>query len=315
MSYFYQKNQSVKLAPETVYGDGGASFTAIPAFLDAFPGVTLDKIENPIYVGTGNRVKFLAGSATQDITLKGFLKGSGTPGTAPEIAQIFKSSVMTEVISAGTSVTYSPASVTTGSTAMQVNLDGIQYVLSGSRVESLKITLQSKKLPEYEAKFIGLWSAPSGSVFVAPTFTNAAIQPQLAQSMQLTLGGNTFVIDKLEVTVKNKLEVEGDLNAVNRGVNEVAWVNREITGTITLKRDANSDISMWTNLIGSTELAVASVGFGPAGNKQSVSFAAFQVEDIKPKVMAGQHYYDITFRINSQPGVSTPAQEFSYTFA
>ena len=149
--------------------------------------------------------------------------------------------------------------------------------------------------------------------FAAPTFTDSAMKPQIVQNLGMTIGGNTFVIEKLTLNLKSKLETEGSLNATNtQGVNEIAFLSREYDGTIVLKRDANSDIEYFSALVGATELAVASTGFGPAGNKISVSWSAFQVDKVTPLFVAGQQYYTVDFRINKS---DTRAHELSITFA
>jgi hypothetical protein len=297
---------------ETNYGDGGSSFSYLPVVIsDAIPENDFDTTEDETFTGTAGRNTALKSGARQSITVKGFLKGSGTASQVPELGKLFRLNQMSETNSSNT--IYSPADGTVSSSCAIVNLDGIQYVISGARGESLKIEFEKMKYPTFECKLQGLWTLPSVVAFAAPTFTDSAMKPQIVQNLGMTIGGNTFVIEKLTLNLKSKLETEGSLNATNtQGVNEIAFLSREYDGTIVLKRDANSDIEYFSALVGATELAVASTGFGPAGNKISVSWSAFQVDKVTPLFVAGQQYYTVDFRINKS---DTRAHELSITFA
>ena len=310
----FQRNHGFKVGVETVYGDGGATPTFLPIFYeDARPTMDIQKFENPVYSGSLGRSKMWFGRKFYNMPFKFYLKGSGTAGTAPEIGKLFRGAGLQETIVAVTSVTYSPRDTGFESINCDVNLDGTQYSIAGTRIESLKINLEAGNPPLCEGTLKGIFLAPTVVSFPVVSFADAAVTPPVAEGMAITIGGGTFVLRKFSVELKQILGVRDSINAVagSGGVKQIDIIGREWGGTFTVEVDTANDVEFYTNLMAATEMAVASTGFGSTGNKIKISTSTLQLEDIKPAADQGMTTYDVTFRINKH---ATPASEFSLQF-
>ncbi|MEW6511880.1 MAG: phage tail tube protein [Bacteroidota bacterium] len=305
-----ERNHSLTIGMETVYGDGGATPTAMPVFYsDARPKLELTKNENPVYGGSLGRNKVFMGKRFVTLPAKFFLKGSGTAGTPPEIAKILKMAGLEEVDGPSDDV-YKPRNTGHESGAITLNLDGVQYVIAGARCEKLTIPIEAGNPVICEAQFVGLYAAPTAVALSAPTFADAAVTPPIAESMALTIGGNTHIIPKFTLELANVRGMRESINSAT-GLKQIDIIGRDWGGSFTVEVDANNDIEYWTNLLAATEMAIASTGFGAAGNRIAISTSTLQLDDITPAVAEGMNLYEVTFRINKH---ATAASELSITF-
>lgn len=308
-----ERNLSLTVGIETAYGDGGATPTAVPVFNEAMPSFDHDKIENPVYGGSLGRNKFFLGKSVGSASLKFFLKGAGTAGTAPEIGKLIRLAGLQETISAGVSVTYAPRNTSHESGTLTFNLDGVEYAMKGVRAEKLTIPLEAGQPVRAELSVKGLYNAPTAASLSAPTFADSAVVPPICAGMALTIGGGTFVLPKFTLELANVLNVAESVNGVAaaRGIQEIRVVGREYGGSFTVEVDTVNDVEFWTSLTGATELAVASTGFGAAGNLIKVSTSVLQIEDVKPGALNGTRVYEVKYRINKH---ATAASEFQLSF-
>lgn len=305
-----ERNHRFDVGMETAYGDGGATPTSMPVFYsDARPSIDLQKNENPVYGGSLGRNKVFMGKRFYTLPAKFYLKGSGTAGTAPELGKMLKMFGLSETISAGVSVIYSPRNTGFESGAITLNLDGVQYVMVGARMEKLTIPIESGNPVICEAAFVGKYAAPTTAALSAPTFADAAITPPVAESMALTIATKTHIIRNFKLELTNARGMRESINSAT-GLYQIDIVGRDWGGSFTVEVDADNDIEYWTNLMAATEMAVASTGFGAVGTKIAISTSTLQLEDIKPAVSEGQNMYEVTFRINKH---ATPASELSIT--
>ena len=294
---------------ETVYGTGNGAPTPIPLFGDALPKPKYSLIEAEIQRGMGRSPAYIQ-SVTNSIAAKFRLKGSGTAGTACELDKLIQIAGFSSTDNGTTSEIYSPLNSAWPSATVTINLDGIDWALKGCRIASLKIPLKAGELCVCEADIQGLWVAPSAAAYSAPTFTNAAVVPAVVQSLAITINSQTHVISEITFDLVNEMLAVPDVNAANYGVSEIAIVGRNWGGTMKVKRDDNNDLEWLTDLFASSEVAVASTGFGPAGNRMQFSTSSFQIVDLQPVNVNGMWFWDATFRINVN---ATPASEFSLT--
>ena len=61
------------------------------------------------------------------------MAGSGTAGTAPKYGAILKACGLSETVSGGNTVTYSPVATPSDSVTLFVNYDGIRQIVTGCR--------------------------------------------------------------------------------------------------------------------------------------------------------------------------------------
>lgn len=304
-----ERNHSFTNALESTYGDGGSTPTAVPVFYDeALPEIDLVKHENPVYGGSIGRNKFFAGRAFYTMGAKFYLKTGGTAGTICELTKLLQIAGMSESNTPATNTIYSPVDTGIKSATIAVNLDGVLYTIKGARIESLTIPLEAGNPIICDAKIRGLYTPPAASALSAPTFADAAVVPPVCASMALQIGTKTYVIPKMTFDLKNVIGIRDSINAGYQGVEEIAIIGREWGGTMTVEVSTDNDVEWWTDLIGATELAVASTGAGSAGNRISFSTSTLQIENVKPTAYNGVNCYEATFRINKH---ATKASEFS----
>jgi hypothetical protein len=303
-----ERNYRLQVGLESAYGDGGSTPTDVPAFFDGLPQYEHTRHENPTYSGSIARAKFFLGKTQGKATIKFFMKGSGTAATPTELAKLFKIVGMSETIS--TDVAYSPINTSFPSAGLTFNLDGTQYILNGVRAESFNIPLEAGNPVIAEMSVVGRYTTPTSVALGSPTFADAAITPPIVESMALTIASQTHFIPKMTWELKNVIAAKESINSANRGFSEFAIVGREWGGSFQVEVDTNNDLEWWTNLIGATEMAVASTGFGSTGNMIQISTSTMQLEDIKPSALNGTRMYDVAFRINKH---ATLASEFKLT--
>jgi hypothetical protein len=305
-----ERNLSFSMGIESTYGDGGTTPTSIPVFNDCIPTFEHTKIENPVYGGSLGRNKFALGKTVAALTAKMFLKGSGSAGIASELSKILRTCGLEETITEATSVGYKPRNSSFNSGAITLNLDGTQYVLAGARAEKLTIPIEAGNPVVMEVQYKALYAAPTVVPLSGPTFADSAVVPPIAAGMALTIGGNTFIVPKFTLELVNVLDVKESVNGVAsaRGIQEIVQVGREYGGSFLVEVDSNNDVEFWTALTGTTEMVVASTGFGSTGNKIGVSTSTLQIEDLKPTNLNGTRMYEVKFRINKH---ATAASEFN----
>lgn len=97
------------------------------------------------------------------------MAGSGIVGTAPAYGKLFKACQMVEMITAGTSVIYAPASSGTDSLTLWFQLDGQRHAMTGAR-GTWSIKFDSQGIPYFHFKFIGQWVDPITTADMAPDF-------------------------------------------------------------------------------------------------------------------------------------------------
>lgn len=298
-----------QIALETAYADGGSSFTDLPVFIDGRPKMLKDIHESAIYRGSIARSTFYTGKKWYEVAAKFFLKGSGTPGTAPELSKLLQIFGLKETVSGGVSVVYAPDDATADkSGGIKINLGGVQYYMKGVR-GSLKVPLVAGQPVLCEANLIGCFNAPTAVATPTPSYTDLAIDPPPVQTMALLIGGNSHIIPQFTLMLENQIEHADSINAGTgqNGINELVIVRRNYGFEALVEVDGNNDIEYWTNLNASTEMALASTGFGAAGTKIAIAAGALQLEDVEPVEHIGKHYYQIKGRINYN------ASEFSLT--
>lgn len=110
---------------------------------------------------------------------------SGTAGTAPAWAPCLIGCGIAEVVTAGTSVAYSPISEDEDSLTHHLWVGGTRYVLKGSRGTAV-MRFNAQGLPYLECDYRGLFSLPSEqarptvdlTAFLAPEVVSAANTPE-----------------------------------------------------------------------------------------------------------------------------------------
>lgn len=98
------------------------------------------------------------------------LAASGTAGTAPAIGPIFTMCQYSETIDPGTSVTYAPASSSTDTSTIYLNIDGILFKAVGAK-GSMNIDFTIGSYAKATVTATGLYLTPTDVPITAGTYT------------------------------------------------------------------------------------------------------------------------------------------------
>jgi hypothetical protein len=223
------------------------------------------------------------------------------------LGKLFRSFGLEETLSASTSQTWKVRDTGHESASFAVNVDGVQYLATGSRGEELKINLEAGKATICEGNIRGLYNAPTAVAYSAPTFADETVVPANVASMAMTINAATHQIPKMSITIKNVGDYIEDINSVN-GIYVYEITGREYEVEGIALRDASNDLEWWSQLTTPTIVAVASTGYGTAGgNKIDMDFANFQFTSVEPAEYKGRPAYAFKGAINKH---ATAATEF-----
>lgn len=297
---------------EATYGVGDGAATPVPLTNDCVPEPDVEKETDPDLSSS------LAEAGTQISNLKFrmpvkfYLKGTGAAGGTPEWAKLMKAFGLSMTVNAGTSVVFSPVNTGHPSVSNRVNVNGVDWLVTGFRGESLTIPFVAGKRVMVEGVGVGRYNKPATAAYSAPTFTDAAISAPRVASMGVTIDSKTHVIPEMRLVMENTIDPLGNINAGNFGIESVDIIARkwrlEFPNII---RDGNNDIEWWTLWENRTEFAVQSTGFGTVGgNRFQVDMSNVQIEDIKHVSVNGRVGYTVVCKILKG---STLANEFSMT--
>jgi len=296
---------------ETTYGTGDGAATAIPLTNDSFPKLEKEDVTLPVYDSSLGRTTSYPAFLTWNMPVKFYLKGTTsakfTAGTASELGKLFRSFGLQETLSAATSQTWKVRDSGHESFTYNVNLNGVQYLVTGARGEELKINLEAGKATICEGNIRGLYNAPTAVAYAAPTFADETVVPANVASMAMTINSASHIVPRMSITIKNVGDYIEDINSTN-GIYRYEVTGREYEVEGVALRDSSNDLEWWSQLTTPTIVAVASTGYGTAGgNKIDVDFANFQFTSVEPAEYKGNQAYAFKGAINKH---ATAASEF-----
>lgn len=297
---------------EATYGTGDGAATPIPLTNDSVPELEYEEIKFPVYTSSLGRATSYLGFKTWSMPIKFYLKGVNTTGftngTATELGKLYRIFGLEETLSAATLQSYKPRDTGHESATLAVNVNGVQYQVTGARGESLKIPLEAGKPVLCEGTIRGRYNATTGVAYSAPTFSDAAIIPQNVASMAMTINSQTHVIPRMSITIKNSANFIEDINSANDGIYQYVIDGRDYEVEGVALRDANNDLEWWSHTTTPTIVSVASTGYGATGgNKIDIDFTNFQFTSVKHAEYKGLAAYEFRGAINSH---ATAASEF-----
>jgi hypothetical protein len=176
---------------EATYGTGDGAATAIPLTNDSFPKIEKEDVTLPVYDSSLGRSTSYPAFLTWNMPVKFYLKGTTEAkfgaGTASDLGKLFRVFGLEQTLSAATSQTWKVRDSSHESGTFAVNLNGINYSVTGARGEELKINLEAGKATICEGNIRGLYNAPTAVAYSAPTFGDEAVVPQNVASMAMTI--------------------------------------------------------------------------------------------------------------------------------
>jgi hypothetical protein len=131
----------------------------------------------------GNREKTV-GQRMASVSFDVEIAGSGTAGTAPRWGRCLRACGFGEAVSAGVSVTYTPASESIVGVSLDFNADGNRHLLTGCR-GTASFNLAAGEIPKISFEMMGIYNAVAKGTPLTPTFANQAA-PVVVNSQNTT---------------------------------------------------------------------------------------------------------------------------------
>lgn len=138
-------------------------------------------LERPFFGGQENLPVGLHSTLTFDVEMV----GSGTLGEAPGWGVLMRACAVAEVITADTSVEYTPISDALESATIYINIDGVLHKVLGAR-GTFQARVNAQGIPVFGFSFTGLFAQPTSTAL--PTVDYSGFQaPQVATSVNTPL--------------------------------------------------------------------------------------------------------------------------------
>ena len=193
----------------------------------------------------GNYDTLLANSRAQvTITVEMAGSGANTKDVPPQYAPLLKSCGLSQAVSSGTSVTYTPVSETFASCTIVYNADGVQHKLTGCR-GTFSLSCEVGSIPTITFVMTGLYNAPTDSSMPACTFQKQADPLVFKQgnTSSFQFQGYSGALNSFSFEMNNEIvyrELVG-------GTKEVMLNNRAPAGTVQIENIPLATKNYFTN--------------------------------------------------------------------
>lgn len=269
-------NEVLLAKVETTSGVDAAPTASANAILMGNPSLGfqgLRMVDRPSIRAFLNPVQQIYAGALQRLTFSVELKGSGTPGTAPEIDPLLRACGMAVTNVAGTSVTYKPRSNGQESATLYYYEGGRKlHKLLGAR-GNVTFRINSGGLPVAEFEMVGHYVAPTDVSLPTPTY-NSQIPTAVINLASMSLGGITNInIREMMIALNNAIATPPSMAAPD-GYGEVQITGMGVAGEITMDAELASVIDIDGQLQAGTGLTFTTGAIGAnAGNRLTISSA------------------------------------------
>jgi hypothetical protein len=262
-------NEVILAKTEVTYNTDPTPVVGTNAILVQTPTLTpegLRMVERPSIRANLNQVQSIFGGQLARLAFDCELKGSGTAGTAPEIAPLLRACAMSETIVAVTSVTYKPASTSHESLTLWWYEGGRKkHILTGARGNvSFKLSAGGVAIASFE--FVGHYTVPSDVTQPVPTYSSQVPKPAL--NMAISLGAVTsMIVREWSANLNNTIAMPPSI-AASDGYGEIQVTRQDVSGEITMDTELASVIDVDTQLTAGTGITFGSGTLGgTAGNR------------------------------------------------
>jgi len=272
--------RSVLLAKEEVnYGVDVVPDGTNNAFLaiDAKIKEVSEAVERGVQQVSLSKKPSVLGIISVEVTFKIELRGSSTKGTAARVGDLLEACGFSETVSAGSSVTYVPASSTIKSVTLYLYLDGRRHIVTGAK-GNVKATAPAGKTVLLEFSMKGIYAAPTTTAL--PTVTHETTIPPVVKSASLTLNAVTsLVVQQLELDMGNEVSPRPDMNSAN-GVAGFEITDRKPIAVINPESVLIATYDFRADLLATPRQLSAVIG-SASGNKITFTMPKFNIIDIE----------------------------------
>ncbi len=235
------------------------------------------------------------------------LKGSGTAGTAPEMAAALRACGMGETVVASTSVTYAPVSTSLESATIYYYQDGKRYILTGSR-GTVSFNLAAGEYGVASFTFTGHIGTAADVELPPGTFD--ATEPAALIGLSFTIGAFAAEINALEFAMNSDVITPTSISASD-GFGEIRIGGRDVSGSIDPEDELLATEDYIADWKAGTSLALDTGVIGAtAGNRYQITMPAVAYRDVSP----GDRDQVRTLQIGFGAGISSGDDEFALAF-
>jgi hypothetical protein len=251
------------------------------------------------------------GGQLKRLTFECEVKGSGTAGTAPEIAPLLRACGLGETIVAVTSVTYAPISSAHEAVTFYFFEGGRKrHHLLGSR-GNVTFRLEAGGLLIAAFDFVGHHVEPTDQTQPVPVYNSTV--PRTALGMAVAINGVTAIVAKSWEWMLNNTVAQPPSIAATDGYGEIIITKRDVRGSILIESELDSVLDLDTLLSGGSRFAFASGTLGSvAGNRVAITTPASStyVTDSQLQEADGLRLRNVNLAVDD----STPNAELSVAF-
>jgi hypothetical protein len=235
--------------------------------------------ERPGQVASLSHGASVAGSLRAELSFTVEIQGSNTKGTAGRIGAILQACAHDEVASAGSSVTYTPASGTFASVTAYLYKDGRLHIITGAR-GTAKMQTPANKTATLEVSLQGLYTAPTDVALPAVSAGNLeATVPPVCKGQSVSLNSvTTLAIESAELDFGiNVAALPSKVSAT--GIGSVQVTGRKPTLVLNPEAVAISTLDLRSKL--GVPIAYTEVIGSASGNKITISVPKFNPLDLE----------------------------------
>ena len=233
------------------------------------------------------------------------LSASGVAGTAPAWGALLRACGVAEVISAGTSVTYTPISESFESGTFHLVIDKTRYVILGAR-GTAEFDLSAQATPKIKFDFTGLFAIPTEVSAPAVTLTSWK-EPKIVSAQNtptFTIDAIPLVMSSAKLALGNKVEPRFLV-----GSDRVLITDKSETFETTVEAQALTAFDPFTMARDMGQVPVELVHGTTAGSIATLSLTSAQMQ--RPSISQSQNIKEWPLRLI--PRAATENDQWSLT--
>lgn len=205
------------------------------------------------------------------------LQSSGTAGTAPAFGDALLACGLAATTVVSTSVTYTPVSSSFDSVTIYFNQDGVLHKLTGAR-GSVSMSIARGAIPTLSFNFQGLYSTPTDTAALTPTFTafKTPLGPNVNNTPTFSLHGTASPMESFSMDLANSLV----FRSLPGGSEQVLITDRKPSGSVSFEATTVATKDWWTISKANTLGALSLIHGTASGYKVEIAAPKVQLDGL-----------------------------------
>lgn len=231
----FWKQKVLLVKPEATYGTDPSPTGALNAVLVSDLSISLEADEVTSTNEGGSYQNDDVDFTNRTVTISGSINmyGGGAAGDVPDYGPLLVGCQMDETITASTSVVYAPVSGSSESVTFYIEIDGHQYVVTGSKGNA-SFSAGIKEFTVFTFEFKGLYLQPTDTIVSGVSYSNRTAFAGSEALSALSVHGT--LVDGVSFTLDS-----GNVNNSHESTETYAVANED--------RKATSSISCWADTL------------------------------------------------------------------